>query len=466
MNLQSLNLRRAGLSNIGNPLVRYFVVVSNKRHATRVSRFKLLAMKLSKDLFALLAVLIAGVFGLPLGLLAQTQGLAQNWVGSWAASQQLPEPQNSLPPADLNDATLREIVHLSVGGNSIRVHLSNAFGFLPLHLTSVHVAKPLSPTGAGAGAAIDPATDKALTFSGSGEVLIPPGAEYISDPLSYPVAALSDIAVSMHFDLPPAEQTGHPGSRATSYLVHGDAVSAADLGGARKFDHWYQLAAIDVAAGPTAGTVVALGDSITDGHGATTNGNDRWTDVLAQRLQVNPATHDIGVLNQGIGGNHLLTDGLGPNVLARFDRDVLAQTGVRWVIVMEGVNDIGGFTRLSDPPRADHGAFVRRILASYEQIVARAHTAHIQVIGATIMPYTGSDYYHPPASNEADRQAINAWIRAAGHFDAVVDFDKLIADPARPDHMNAAYDSGDHLHPSAAGYKVMGEAIPLGLFAR
>jgi lysophospholipase L1-like esterase len=414
-------------------------------------------MKLTRDFFT--AMVFVAVLS---PLLAQTKTAGTNWVGSWAASQQLPEPQNSMPPEDLNDATLRQIVHLSVGGATLRVHLSNAFGFLPLHLTSVHIAKPLSS----AAASIDPATDKALTFSGREDVIIPAGAEYISDPVSYPAAALSDLAVSMHFDLPSAEQSGHPGSRATSYLVHGDAVSVAELAGARKFDHWYQLAAIDVAVGPDAGAIVALGDSITDGHGATTNGNDRWTDVLAQRLQANTGTRNIGVLNQGIGGNHLLTDRLGPNVLARFDRDVLAQTGVRWVIVLEGVNDIGGLTRLSDPPPAEHEAFVRRILASYEQIIARAHAAHIQVIGATIMPYTDSGYYHPPVSNEADRQAINAWIRAAGHFDAVIDFDRVMADPKRPDHLNPAYDSGDHLHPSAAGYRVMGEAIPLSLFAR
>jgi lysophospholipase L1-like esterase len=381
------------------------------------------------------------------------------WIGTWAASQQLPEPQNSLPPADLNDATLRQIVHLSIGGPRLRVHLSNAFGFLPLHLTLVHIARPISP----ATAAIDPATDKPVTFSGAPGVVIPPGAEYISDPIDYPVDPLSDLAVSIHIDLAPAEQTGHPGSRATSYLVHGDAVSAADLPSARKFDHWYQLAAIDVAA-PGGAAVVALGDSITDGHGATTNGNDRWTDVLARQLQTTPATKSIGVLNQGIGGNHLLTDGLGPNALARFDRDVLAQTGVQWLIVFEGVNDLGGFTRLTDPPQADHQAFVRRILASYEQIIARAHAQHILVYGATILPYTGSDYYHPPVSNETDREAINTWIRTPGHFDAVIDFDKAIADPAKPDRLAPAYDSGDHLHPSAAGYKVMGEMIPLTLF--
>ena len=409
------------------------------------------------------SVLLCGVLSASIfspQLQAQIKPQPTNWVGSWATSQQLPEPQNSLPPEALNDATLRQIVHLSAGGPALRVHISNAFGYLPLYLTSVHIARPLSP----ASPAIDPATDKALTFAGKPDVIIPAGAEYLSDPIDYPIAPLSDLAVSIHYDLPPAEQTGHPGSRATSYLVHGDAVSAADLPGARKFDHWYQLAAIDVAAPANASAAVVLGDSITDGHGATTNGNDRWPDILAQRLQADPKTRNIGVLNQGIGGNHLLTDGLGPNTLARFDRDVLAQTGVRTVIVSEGVNDIGGFTRLSDPPRAEHEAFVHRVLASYEQIVARAHAAHLRVIGATITPYTDSGYYHPPASNEADRQAINAWIRTPGHFDAVIDFDKATADSTRPDHLNPAYDSGDHLHPSAAGYRAMGELIPLSLF--
>jgi len=384
------------------------------------------------------------------------------WVASWAASQQIPEPHNALAPEDLSDATLRQIVHLSVGGHTLRVHLSNAFGTIPLRLTSVHIARPLSASAA----QIDPATDKALTFSGAPSVMIPAGAEYISDPVEYPVAALSDVAVSIHFDAPPTRQTGHPGSRATSYLVHGDAVSAPNLPDAKKVEHWYQLSAIDVAGERNSAAIVVLGDSITDGHGATTNGNDRWTDVLAQRLQASAKTRQIGVLNQGIGGNHLLTDGLGPNALARLNRDVLAQTGVRFVILLEGVNDLGGLTINSDPPTAEHEAMVHRILASYEQIVARARAARIKVYGATILPYTDSGYYHPPASNEADRQAINQWIRTPGHFDAVIDFDKAMVDPEHPDHLAAKYDCGDHLHPSPAGYRAMGELIPLTLFAR
>ena len=390
-----------------------------------------------------------------------TTALQGNWVGSWATSQQIPEPQNALAPEDLHDATLRQIVHLSVGGPSLRVHLSNAFGTSPLHFTSVHIAKPVA-TGA---VKIDPASDKALTFFGESDVTVPAGAEFVSDPVEYPVAAGSNLAVTMHFDSPPAQQTGHPGSRATSYVSHGDLVSAVDLPEAKKVDHWYQLAGVDVVAPSNAVAIVALGDSITDGHGATTNGNDRWSDVLARRLQSSPSTQAVGVLNQGIGGNHLLTDGLGPNVLARFDRDVLAQTGVRYVIVLEGVNDLGGSTRNGEVSAAEHSALVRRIEEAYQQVILRAHAHGIKVIGATILPYTGSDYYHPGSSNEADRQAVNQWIRTPGHFDEVVDLDKVMRDPAHPDHLLPEYDSGDHLHPSPAGYNAMGSAIPLSLFA-
>ncbi|MGB8480418.1 MAG: SGNH/GDSL hydrolase family protein [Acidobacteriaceae bacterium] len=391
---------------------------------------------------------------------AQNAPATVHWVGTWASSQQIPEPANALPPEELCDATLRQIVYLSVGGSELRVHLSNAFGTAPLRIDSVHIARPVSPSGD----QIDVTTDKALTFAGSSDVVIPAGAEYISDPVDFPVSALSNLAISFHSQEPPAQQTGHPGSRATSYVVHGNLVSAARLPNATKVDHWYQIAGVDVTAPADAVSIVTLGDSITDGHASTTNGNDRWTDVLAERLQGSAATNRIGVLNEGIGGNHLLVDGLGPNALARFNRDVLAQTGVRYVIVLEGVNDLGGLTRLGEVPIAEHEALVAHILAAYQQMVLRARAHGIEIIGATITPYAGSDYYHPTARDELDRNAVNDWIRALGHFDAVIDFDKVMRDPSHPDRLLPSYDSGDHLHPSPAGYRAMATAVPLSLF--
>jgi len=415
---------------------------------------------LGKKFAALVTMLTLAAPALAKAHRQPVQTTETHWVGSWAASQQIPEPANSLAPEDLTDATLRQIVHLSLGGTELRVHLSNAFGTQPLHITSAHIAVPLSASSA----QIDPTTDKALAFDGKPDVIIPAGAEYISDPIAFPAAPLSNLDITLHYDQPPARETGHPGSRSTSYLVQGDEVSAVDLPDAKKIDHWYQIAGVDVEAPADAAAIVTLGDSITDGHAATTNGNDRWPNVLAERLQAAPGTRDLGVLNQGIGGNHLLTDGLGPNVLARFDRDVLAQAGARYLIVLEGVNDLGGLTRLNEVSQAEHDAFVTRILGSYRQIILRAHDRGLKVIGATITPYTGSDYYHPGPLSEADRQTINRWIRTPGHFDAVIDFDRATRDPAHPDRLLPAYDSGDHLHPSPAGYRAMGEAIPLSLF--
>lgn len=399
-------------------------------------------------------------------LLASASAAAQSipahlhWTGTWAASQQIPEPQNSLAPADLEDATLRQVVHLSLGGSYVRVRLSNAFGTAPLHFTAVHIARSTAP----GTSHIDSATDIALTFNGQRDVTIPAGAEYVSDPVAFAAAPLSSLAVTFHLEAAPAQETGHPGSRATSYYEHGNQVAAAEMPQARTVDHWYELSGVEVGSTAPARCVVALGDSITDGHATEPNRNQRWTDVLAARLQANRRTKDVCVLNEGIGGNRLLHYGLGPDAMARLDRDVLAQAGARYVIVLEGVNDLGTLTRDHPATAEEHHALVEQMEAAFQQIIDRAHAHEIEAIGGTIMPYTGSDYYHPGPESEADRQAINDWIRAAGHFDRVIDFDKIMRDPAQPDRLNPAYDSGDHLHPGPAGYQAMANAIPLQWF--
>jgi lysophospholipase L1-like esterase len=406
---------------------------------------------------------LAAAFALSLSLnsaaSAQDRG---RWVGAWASAQQVPEERNALPADALNDATLRQIVRLTVGGERLRVRISNAFGTTPLQVTATRIAKPLSP----GGAAIDTATDRAVTFSGKTWVTVPPGAEYLSDPVVWPAAALSDLAVTIHVDKAPAVQTSHPGSRATSYVAKGDKASAADLPGALTVDHWFQLSGVEVESGKSAAALAILGDSITDGYGVKPNTNLRWPDALMARLQANPKTRGVAVLNLGVGGGRVLLDGLGPNAAARFDRDVLMQSGVRWAIILEGVNDLGTLTRDAPVSDQEHAALVDRITTAYAQMVQKARARGVKMIGATIMPYGGSDYYHPDAANERDRQAINAWIRTPGNFDAVIDMDKTMRDPAKPDRLLPAYDSGDHLHPSMEGYRVMARSVPLELFAR
>ena len=383
-----------------------------------------------------------------------------NWVGSWAVAQQVPEANNSLAPGDLRDATMRQVVHLSIGGKVLRVHLSNAFGTAPLEFKSVHIARPAS----GASPRIDASTDRALTFSGHHGVTIPAGAGYISDPIAFAVEAQSDLAITFHVDQPPEVETSHPGSRATSYLVHGDHLADADLPGAITFEHWFNIAGVEVSAPPGAAAIVTLGDSITDGRGSTTNGNDRWPDDLARRLRAELPSRCLAVLNQGIGGNRLLLDGLGANALARFDRDVLAEPGVRYLIVQEGINDIGTFGLAGSTVQAAHDRLVGSIIAAYEQIVLRARAHGIRVFGGTLTPFTGSAYYKPGPMSEADRVAVNQWIRVPGHFDAVIDFDKAVRDPRQPEALLPAYDSGDHLHPSPAGFRAMAGAVRLADF--
>ena len=379
-----------------------------------------------------------------------------HWVGTWASSPQLGDARNEPPAPGFTDSTLRQIVHVSIGGKQIRIRFSNAFGATVLTISSAHVAL------AAGGSAIKPGSDRPLTFHGQACVIIPPGAPTYSDPVDFDLGPLSDLAVTIHLAGVPDGVTTHPGARATSYLQAGDLVSAADMPAAVRVDHWYFLNGVDVLAKHSAAAAVMLGDSITDGRNSTTNGNGRWPDDLARRLQARKGTKDVAVLNEGIGGNRLLHDGLGPNALARLDRDVLAQSGVRWLIVLEGTNDLG--TRVGGQERNEQAATVQAIIAAYEQIILRAHVHNIRVYGATIMPCEGSSYFN--IDLEADRQSINNWIRAPGHFDIVIDLDAATRDPQKPSHLSAAADSGDHLHPADAGYRIMADAIDLKLFAK
>jgi lysophospholipase L1-like esterase len=386
---------------------------------------------------------------------------AQLWIGTWASSQQIPEPRNALSPAQLTDMTMRQLVRVTMGGTRFRLRLSNAFGTAPLRIDAVHIAR----TDGGDSARILPG-GRAVTFAGRREVVIPAGADYLSDPVELAIPALSGVAISIHLPEPPAQQTSHPGSRATSWLLRGNHVDAADMPGAEGVEHWYLIAGIDVMAPARSAAIVTLGDSITDGRGASHGDNTRWPDFLANRLQAEPRTRHLSVLNHGVGGGRVLNDGAGPNALARFERDVLAMPGVRYLILLEGVNDLGTLTRDAPQSPAAHAELVRRLIAVYAQMVARARERGIFAIGGTIMPFTGFDLYHADAANEADRQAVNAWIRAPGNFDAVVDFDAATRDPAFPERLRADYDVGDHLHPSVAGYRAMADAVPLSLFAR
>jgi lysophospholipase L1-like esterase len=373
----------------------------------------------------------------------------------------LVDANDALPPSPVKDLTLRQLVRLSLGGTKVRIRLSNAFGTSPLTVTGVSIALAKSP----GSPRIDPMTVHGLTFEGAAAVIVPAGAEYVSDPVRMKVPALATLAVSMHLAELPNGQTGHPGSRATSYVAPGNQIAAPQLQAATPVEHWYFLSEVDVAPAVPSAAIAILGDSITDGHGVKTDTNARWTDVLLERLRDSPATRSLAVLNVGIGGNRMVDDGLGPNAAARFGRDVLARSGVRYLIILEGVNDLGVLTRDHPVSSADHQALVGRVLAAYAQIVAQARERGIKVIGATIMPYGGSGYYHPDAANEIDRRVINAWIRTADNVDRVIDFDALMRDPAQPNRLRKDFDSGDGLHPSVAGYRAMGEAVPLSIFA-
>lgn len=367
------------------------------------------------------------------------------WVGTWAAAPQMTALADLPLLPDLADTTLRQVVRVSLGGTQIRVRFSNVFGAGPLTITAASVA-----VSAGRGE-IRPETAEQLTFCGKASASIPPGESVNSDPTGFHLAPLSDLAVTIHVKEPSGTITGHPGAHSTTYLAAGKSVAAQALPGATVMEHWYYLRGVDVAAEPPAGAVAVLGDSLTDGRGSTTDGNTRWPDILARRLQRDTRTAHIAMLNAGIGGNRVCADGLGPSALARMDRDVLSQPGVRWLILLEGINDLGTCA-----------AAAQDLIAAYEEMIYRAHGHGVHVFGGTLTPCGGSFYFSPEM--EAARQAVNAWIRAAGHFDAVVDFDAATRDPQNLTHLRTDADCGDHLHLNDIGYKLMAEAIDLELF--
>jgi lysophospholipase L1-like esterase len=353
-----------------------------------------------------------------------------------------------------NNETLRQIVHTTLGGDRVRVTFSNVFSAAPLTIGAAHVALRAKD----AGIAAD--SDRTLTFGGGASTTIPAGALAVSDPVALAVPAFADLAVDLY--LPESVEgqtmTVHRGALQTSYLSAGNHAGEAQWPDAVKITSWYFLQAVEVAAPEHTAVVVAVGDSITDGSGSTADANNRWPDQLARRLAERNKGAKVAVLNAGIGGNRVLSEGTpeaGINVLARFDRDVLMQSGVTHVIVMEGINDIGN-ARENPTPAAE------ALIAAHKQLIERAHTHGLKVFGGTLTPFEGAAYY--TAIGEAKRQAVNDWIRAGKSYDGVVDFDAAVRDPAQPKRFLPEYDRGDHLHPSDAGYEAMGRAINLGLF--
>ena len=374
-----------------------------------------------------------------------------DWVGTWSTAPQLVEPNNKPPEPGLSRSTLRQVVRVSIGGENLRVRFSNEFSTSPVTLAAVHVA--LS-TG---GSAIDTTTDTALRFNGEQQVTMKPGGAVESDPFRFALKPRTDLAITIYFGDTSPDVTGHPGSRTTSYLLSGNKATAADFAGAVQTDHWYIINSIDVMGADSAAAVVVLGNSITDGRGSGTNKQDRWPDELARRLQENSATCCVAVLNEGIGGNCVLRDCLGPSALSRFHHDVINQTKVRWLIILEGINDIGHVQGARDADGVVHD-----LIAAYEQMIDSARARGIRVYGATLLPFAGSFYDTPDRQSAWKR--VNEWIRTSARFDAVIDLDAALRDPANPLHLLPAADSGDHLHPSETGHRMMGEAVDLRLF--
>ena len=373
------------------------------------------------------------------------------WVATWTASPYAGPPR---PPRDSVDRTptfvqqtVRLIVHTSIGGDRARIRVSNEYGDRPLAIGAAHIAVRDSA------ASIMTNTDRALTFGGKGAMTLRPGAVAMSDPVSLDVPKLADLAVSLYVTDSARMVTRHPAAYQTNYVRHGDVTGERTFMPETSIVQWPFLVGVDVHHAAATGVIVTFGNSITDGAGSTRDANRRWPNVLAQRL-LSSAEPPKGVANAGIGGNRVLSFGAGPSALARFDRDVLMTPGVTHIILLEAINDIGASAR--DGTTADD------LIQGYRQLIDRAHDRGLVIIGATLTPNGPRNTVTPEL--EAKRVAVNAFIRAPGNFDAVIDFDAVTRDPAHPAQFLPAYDSGDHLHPSDAGYKAMGEAIDLALF--
>jgi lysophospholipase L1-like esterase len=384
-----------------------------------------------------------------------------HWVPTWVSAPRPTEPAD-LPPAPftrdelvLADSTLRQTIHTSIGGRQVRLRFCNAFGATDLPITAVSIALPVG--GQAGVSAIEPDTSCPVTFDGCRSVAIQVGADAVSDPLTFDVPPQSNLAVTIYLAHGQSSHdiTSHPGSRTTSYLLAGHHVTDPDLVAATPVDHWYFLSGVEVWSAQTG--VIVLGDSLSDGRGSTTNRNDRWPDRLQDRLA------GIAVLNQGAGGNRVLHDGQGPAALARLDRDVLAQSGINWLIVFEGVNDIG-----TAPATATGQQVVGEdLIAAYAQIITRGHARGIRVYGATITAFGGhTGYDDQDGHREATRKTVNDWIRTSHRFDAVIDFDQTTRDPRHPRRLLPAFDGGDHLHMNPPAYRALAAAVPACLFAR
>jgi lysophospholipase L1-like esterase len=399
---------------------------------------------------------ISSLLLLSLSFITANRAVAEHWVGTWATSPMAAKnPEGKLGAPGANGTTLREIVHISIGGPSVRVVLTNEFGLEPLTIGAAQVALSSGTS------AITPGGTP-LTFGGKPSVIIPPGALIVSDAVALKVAPASDLAVSLFLpDQPISQLTLHPFANQTNYLAPGNVVSAASLDSPTTFFSWDFLKGVDVTADDKAASIVTFGDSITDGARSTRDVNARWPDILGRRLLANKKTANLGILNQGIGGNRVLHDTTGPSALARFDRDVIAQTGVKYVVLMESINDIGHAT---DPSAPYDIITADDLIFGFTQLATRAHTHGIKVIGATLTPFVGAKYQSP--AGEEMRQTINKWIRTTSLLDGVIDFDKVTTDPTHPGMFLPLDDSGDHLHPGDAGYKTMGDSIDLKLFTK